>query len=72
VRILAALFGILAVTVWWAPLPNYIQSLILVSTAMMCLAFRRAIFLPKDAVLVEPGDPAPAETAGPDSNGQED
>jgi hypothetical protein len=69
VRILAALFGILAVTVWWAPLPNYIQSLILVSTAMMCLAFRRAIFLPNSAVIKKPGDTDPAVPDGPDSNG---
>jgi hypothetical protein len=69
VRIPAALFGILAVTVWWAPLPNYIQSLILVYAAMMCLAFRRAIFLPKDAVIRKPGDPDPAEAADPDSSG---
>jgi hypothetical protein len=42
-RILALLFGGMAIAVYWAPLPAFIQSYLLVFTAVMCLAVRRAI-----------------------------
>ena len=48
-RTLAALFGILAVTVWWGPLPVSEQSLLLALVAFMCLACRRATFPPRGA-----------------------
>jgi hypothetical protein len=67
-RILALFFGVLAVTVWWWPLPSYIESELLVFIAVMCLAFRRAAFLPKGAVEHKPRDAA--APARPDA-GQE-
>jgi hypothetical protein len=41
-RILALLFGAMAVTVWWAPLPQFAQSLTLILLCVTLLAFRSA------------------------------
>ena len=41
-RTLAALFAILAVTVWRVPFPVFAQSVLLAVLAVICLAFRRA------------------------------
>jgi hypothetical protein len=65
-RILAALFAVLAVTVWWGPLPVYVQSVLLVFLALVCLALRRAIFLPKGAVESRPRDLTAAAPKGQD------
>lgn len=59
-RIVALLFVILAVTVWWAPLPAPAESFLLIFTAVLCLAFRRAVFLPKGAAESKPRDLAAA------------
>jgi hypothetical protein len=41
-RILALLFGVIAVTVWWAPLPRLAQSLTLALLCVSLLALRSA------------------------------
>jgi hypothetical protein len=41
-RILALLFGAMAVTVWWAPLPRFAQSLVLILLCVTLLAVRSA------------------------------
>ena len=37
-RILALLYAVMAVSLWWVPLPRFSQSLVLVVAAVMALA----------------------------------